>query len=164
MPIWIRSTLLLAAMLTASCGFQLRGQDLDISRLQGPIEIKGIARLSPLARQLREELETVGTTVTEPGQPGVSQLIISRRRTDSTALSFDSRNKAVEFELIESASFSFKGLGDTEPTAPKTIVVRRTQYQPEGAVLGAGREADLLREDMRRELAQRIVQQAARAY
>ena len=164
MPIWVRSILLLAAMLTASCGFQLRGQNLDISRLQGPVEITGVDRLSLLGRELREQLETVGTTVAEPGQPGVTQLQISRRRTDSKVLSLDSRNKAVEFELIEAASFSFKALGDTEPTAPKSIVVTRILYQPEGTVLGSGREAEFLRQDMRRELAERIVQQAARTY
>ncbi len=162
MPMWIRYVLLLAALGTTSCGFQLRGQNLDISRLQGPVEIVGIDRLSPLARELRIQLETVGTTVAEPGQPGVTQLVIGGRRTDSLVLSLDSRNKAVEYELIEAASFRFKGLGETEPTSAKSIVVRRVQYQPEGAVLGSGREEVFLREDMRRELAERIVQQAAR--
>lgn len=164
MPIWVRFTLLLSVLLTTACGFQLRGQNLDISRLQGPVEIIGVDRLSRLGRELRIQLETVGTTVAEPGQPGVTQLTISGLRSDSIVLSLDSRNKAVEFELIEAASFQFKGLGDTEPTAPRSIVVRRTQYQPEGAVLGSSRETEFLREDMRRELAERIVQQAARSY
>ena len=48
--------------------------------------------------------------------------------------------------------------------APQRVTVLRIQYRPELAVLGSDREAELLRQDMREELAGRIIQRLSAQY
>lgn len=77
-------------------------------------------------------------------------------------LSVDSRNKASEYELEESARIrvtrgSIAGSeGDEE-----TVRVMRIQFRPSAGVLSGERESELLRRDMVRELAQKILARVA---
>jgi outer membrane lipopolysaccharide assembly protein LptE/RlpB len=51
---------------------------------------------------------------------------------------------------------------DGEPLAePQTVRVLRIQFQPATDILARRREAELQREDMHRELAQRVLQRVA---
>ena len=76
-------------------------------------------------------------------------------------LSVNSRNKAVEYELEESAEFALYQAGGSELTPPQTVRILRILLRPTDAILGANREEELLRGDMRRELAERIVRRVA---
>ena len=83
---------------------------------------------------------------------------------DRRLLSVNSRNRAVEYELIESATFGLRSKAGQQLVAPQRVTVLRIQYRPELAVLGSDREAVLLRQDMREELAGRMIQRLSAQY
>jgi LPS-assembly lipoprotein len=147
--------------LSAGCGFKPRGQTVDLTSVPGPLHISGIRPYSPLARELRRQLEQTGIAVVDARADSGSVLRIGRRDTDSRVLSVNSRNKAVEYELEESARIALYGLDGRELVAPQTVRVLRILLRPGETLLGSNREEDLLRADMRRELAERIVRRIA---
>ena len=153
--------LLLSALLLSACGFQPRGQTLDLSAIPGPVHITGIRPYSPLARALQKEFKAAGLPIANGAAESGSTLRFTRYDKDSRVLSVNNRNKAVEYELEESAEFALYQSGGSELTPPQTVRVLRILLRPSDAILGANREEVLLREDMRHELAQRIVRRLA---
>lgn len=157
--------LALLALCVGGCGFQPRGQaaDLDSATLPSPLLISGIDRFSPLYRALERQLAIADIEIALRAADAAAQLRIDDVSTDRRVLSVDSRNRAVEFELAESARFSFYGADGSELLAQQDIRVLRILYRPEQAILGSDREGVLLRENMREELATRILRHLAAA-
>ena len=157
----IAVTLILTALqlALAGCGFQPRGQVSGVQGVPSPLHVSGISQFSALGRELSRQLRATGVAESTDGNATV--LHITRWDTDSRVLSVDSRNKAVEFELEEAARFALRTSEGQALGEPQTVRVLRIQYRPSDAVLGSGREAELLREDMRRELVQRMLQRIA---
>lgn len=146
-----------------ACGFQPRGQAGEIAPLSGAIAIRGVRINSPLYRELRRQINAAGGTFAENVTEDTAVLRLGRRSSDSRVLSVDDRNKAVEFELEESVRFSLVGRNGTERLPAQTVRVLRVLYRPRETVLSGDREEALLRADMRRDLAQRIVRRLATA-
>lgn len=156
------TVLLVAITLSVSgCGFQPRGQVLSLGGVPSPIHVSGIRPHSGLQRELARQLETAGVGIAASAADSAAVLRIDRRSSDSRVLSVDSRNKAVEYELEESARFSLRGADGRELAAEQTVRAVRIQLRPGDAILAADREADRLRADMHRELAERIVRRLA---
>ncbi len=147
-----------------ACGFQPRGQATDLSRVPNPLAITGVRAYSPLHRELRDQLAVAGLQLAPTVAESAAVLRILRRDSDSRVLSVNSRNKAVEYELEESAQFALYDANGRELLAPQTIRVLRILFRPSNAVLGSDREGTLLREDMRRELVSRLIQRLDRQY
>jgi len=160
--VWLSAALL--SLLVGGCGFQPRGQAPDAAGLPSPVFIAGISPYSELARELRHQLELARVDVAPSAVEGAAVLRIVRWGRDTSLLSVDSRNRAVEYELEESAVFSLHAHDGSELVGEQGIQVSRIQYVPETVVLGSSREAELLRGDMRRELAERIVRRLAAQY
>lgn len=147
-----------------ACGFQPRGQANDLSKVPGPLAITGVRAYSLLHRELRDQLVESGLQIAPTVAESASVLRILRRENGSRVLSVNSRNKAVEHELEESAQFALYDASGQELLAPQTIRVLRILFRPGNAVLGSDRESTLLREDMRRELVSRLIQRLDRQY
>lgn len=152
--------LLIALLALAGCGFQPRGQLPDTTRLPSPIHIAGLPAHAPLHHALTRQLESAGALPAARAEDAAAVLQISRPSSGSRVLSVDSRNKAVEFELEESVRFQLRPAGG-EAGAPQTVRTVRILYQPGESVLAAEREAAVLRAEMHRELANRIVRRLA---
>ncbi|HPE79789.1 MAG: hypothetical protein H6961_05350 [Chromatiaceae bacterium] len=153
--------LLLATLGLTACGFQPRGQAVMLSGVPSPLHIAGLTPYSPLQRELANQLEASGASLSETAAGAAAVLRISDWRSGSRVLSVNSRNKAVEYELEESATFALRTADGREPVAPQTVRTLRILFQPEDAVLGSSREAELLRADMRRQLVDSIVRRLA---
>lgn len=151
---------LLATLWIGGCGFQPRGQALQTEGIPEPIHVSGLAPHSALHQALDMQLDAAGVTRTSDVAQAAARLDISDQRSESRVLSVDSRNKAVEFELAESAGFALRTADRPDAPVQKVQVVR-ILYQPQDALLGSRREAELLRADMYRELAGRIVRRLA---
>jgi len=149
--------LALALLSISACGFQPRGQTMSLAGVPSPVHISGIASFSDLYREIYRQLKIAGARIAPTGAESASTLQIAGVEQDARLLSVNSRNKAVEYELIEAATFSLRTANGHELVAPQRVRVLRIQYRPEIEVLGSGREAELLRQDMREELAGRIV-------
>ncbi|MBT8429725.1 MAG: hypothetical protein KJN79_07400 [Gammaproteobacteria bacterium] len=130
---------------------------MSLASVPSPVHIGGIASFSDLHRELYRQLKIAGARIAPTGAESASTLHITDVESDIRLLSVNSRNRAVEYELIEAATFSLRSAKGSELVAPQQVRVLRIQYRPEIAVLGSDREAVLLRQDMREELAGRIV-------
>lgn len=158
-----RLLLLLAALGIAGCGFQPRGQTLALGGIPSPLHVTGLTAYSPLQRELASQLDAAGASLSETAAGAAAVLRISDARSGSRVLSVNSRNKAVEFELEESATFSLRAADGRELATEQTVRTLRILFQPEDAVLGSSREAELLRGDMRRQLVESIIRRLAAA-
>jgi len=156
--------LLLAAIVLplSGCGFQPRGVSQNLAAIPSPLYIAGLQPHSALHRELRRQLEQSGVTTSTAMADTASVLRVSRWERDSRLLSVDSTNKAVEYELEESARVSLHTIKGTELLPEQTARVVRIQFRPKDAVLASEREAELLRADMRKDLAAQIVRRLAR--
>jgi outer membrane lipopolysaccharide assembly protein LptE/RlpB len=160
----LRTAWLLAAALAlfaGGCGFQPRGQSAGAAGIPAPLFISGISPYSALHRELEEQLRIAGVALSPSAAESAAVLSIGDWRHESRLLSVNSRNKAVEFELEESAQFGLRARDGAELVADQTARSTRIQFRPETAVLGSSREAELLRADMISDLAQRIVRRLA---
>jgi outer membrane lipopolysaccharide assembly protein LptE/RlpB len=154
----------LAMLLVYGCGFQPRGHSTAGGDMPSPVYISGIATFSDLHRELYRQLKITGAELAPVAAEGAYILHIDEVDADTRLLSVNSRNRAVEYELIESATFGLRSKAGQEMVAPQRITVLRIQYRPEQEVLGSDREAELLRQDMREELAGRIIQRLSAQY
>ncbi len=152
--------LLLATLALSGCGFHLRGTGPGAGTLNTPVAIAGLPPYGPLQRELRRALDAAGAQLDETTpQPAV--LRVANHDSSRRVLSVDSRNKASEYELLEALEFRLTSASGEELVASQTVRTVRVLFNPETEVLGRNREEDLLREDMRRELAERVVQRLA---
>jgi outer membrane lipopolysaccharide assembly protein LptE/RlpB len=153
--------LLLFAGLLGGCGFQPRGQAIDAGVLPSPIYVSGISPFSPLGRALWRELRVAGVERAGSATESAAHLRIHHWNQDSRVLSVDNRNKAIEYELEEAARFSLHAGDGRELLAEQQVRVIRILFRPRDAILGSDREGELLRMDMRDELAVRILRRLA---
>ena len=148
--------LAVASMVLVGCGFQPRGQTPQLTGIPTPVYISGLRPYSGLHRELVRQFQSSGTDLVTRASEGGSVLRVHDRSSDSRVLSVDSRNKAVEYELEESVRYSLRAADGRELQPEQTLRAVRIHFRPEDAIIASGREADLLRADMRRELAERM--------
>jgi len=158
-PGW-RALVLLVPLLLTACGFQPRGQSTETGPLPAAIAVVGLRVNSPLHRELGRQITAAGSTLAAPSGAELV-LRISRYTSTSRLLSVDSSNRAVEFELEESAQFSSTDATGNALSATQTARVLRILYRPPDTLLAGDREETLLRDDMRRDLAARMLRRAA---
>lgn len=158
-PRWLLLGVL--ALLLGACGFQPRGQSVGAGPLPGPIAITGIRVNSPLYRELRKQIADAHGTLVSTLEESAVILRISRHESTSRVLSLDSRNRAVEFELEESARFALQATAGESLLPDQTLRVLRILFRPSESILSSDREAALLRADMRRDLVTRMLLRAS---
>lgn len=153
--------LVFLALTLSGCGFQPRGLTTTLSGVPSPVFVSGITSYSDLYRELGLQLKIAGVELVPSAAESASVLRITGVDSEARVLSVNSRNKAVEYELEESASFSLLASDGRELIKTQRVAVLRIQYRPEIGVLGSDREGELLRRDMRRDVAGRIVRRLA---
>ena len=148
---------LLASMLAvAGCGYQLRGAGsvslppgLDAIHVDGPPAI-GAA--------LVQALEGGGVRVAPARDSTGALLQLSDERFDRRVLSVDpDTGKEREFELAYRVTFRLTGGDGAELVSTQTVSLLRGYVFDSGALLGASREQDVLRAEMRRDAAGQVV-------
>jgi LPS-assembly lipoprotein len=151
------ASLLALALLLNGCGFALRGQQAELTRLPDPVFITGIRPYRELHREITDALRLAGATIT-PVAANALVLRIEEPRSERRVFSVDRRNKVLEYELEESFVFRVNAPDRHELIPPQRLRSLRIHLNPDVEVLGRNREEDLLRADMRRDLAQRLVE------
>ena len=154
-----RRTVALASALAlvlaaAGCGYQLRGAvslppGLDAVHVDGPPGI-GAA--------LVRALESGGARIASTRDSTSALLQLSDERFDRRVLSVDpDTGKEREFELVYRVTFRLTGGDGSELVSTQTVSLLRDYVFDSGALLGAGRERDVLRAEMRRDAAGQVV-------
>ena len=156
-------TLVLVALL-GGCGFQLRGyyDAADLTAL-GPVQITGLAAYDPMYRTLSQVLGDSGVEISDAAATP-AKLRVSEYRKDRRVYAVDSRNKVIEYELQETLVFALRSATGANDIPAQRLQAVRLVRNPEDEVLGRGREEELLRNDMRAQLARHVVDRIAAVF
>jgi LPS-assembly lipoprotein len=151
--------LLLVAMVTGGCGFHLRGEAplLNPDNIPSPLYVNGPGLDSALRSAVVLQLRQAGVALTDSSADAAATLRLRSPSSGSRLLSVDSRNKAVEYELTESVSMALVSASGETLIEPQQISVTRIQYRPDDAILAGANEEELLRSEMRGDLANRVL-------
>lgn len=166
------SGLLLAAgcwlLLLSACGFHLRGtQTLALPPELTPLHVKirgQVAASDPLLRLMQAELQGMAGAALAAADKPAAELVLYNERLEQRVLSVSpSSAKVTEYLLIYRLSFKVLDPGRRELVAPQTIHLQRDYTFDSLSVLAKEHESIVLRDQIRREAVQLIVQRLARA-
>lgn len=153
------AVVLAAATALAACGFQLRGS-YDIPPAIVPIAIDAPGS-SGVARALADTLRYGDMRVIAGDEPAASRIEILGERSERRVLTVDARGKVDEYELRYVVRWRLvdarPDAGERELIAPAELTARRDYRHDPTAVLGAQDQQGVLMENMRDDIAQRIL-------
>ncbi|MGF6394466.1 LPS assembly lipoprotein LptE [Pseudomonas plecoglossicida] len=141
----------LAIMLSA-CGFQLRGtgtSELSVKEM----DLSARDAYGPTVTQLREVLERSGVNI-HTGAP--YRLVLTNEKQSQRSASYSSGNQTAEYELTTELDYSIQGLNNLELMSDK-VEVRKTYLRDGSNITGSEQEADIARDEMRRDLVNAMV-------
>jgi LPS-assembly lipoprotein len=141
-------------LLLGGCGFTLRGT-VDLPAALQTMQLESPAPDSELVREVRRMLRNNDVTLTEEPVATTYRLGIGSEQSSERVLSVNANARAGEYELTSSVAVQLRR--GTEVLGPETLSVSRVYLtDPENAV-AKNEEAELIRTEMRRELAQQIL-------
>lgn len=145
----------LLCLVLAGCGWQLRG----VGSYQGPTALHVVSadRFAPLTLALLNVMHRSAVTLKEdaPISLHLGDEDLQRRVVAVTAI-----GSPVQYELSLSADFRYQMVGEPTLTTPQTLSVERVfDFDPSNTV-AKNEEENTLLEEMRLELAQRILRYA----
>jgi LPS-assembly lipoprotein len=147
-------TALLAAALVSACGFRARGsvtlpEDFREVYVDAPIEI---------ADEIAIFLDSGGASIAGVRSEADAVIKVLSESYDERVMSVDATTgKAREFELLYAFDFSIRMKDGIMLIPPEHVVVRRIYLFDPTDVIGGRRNIEVLRQDMRREAAGRII-------
>lgn len=149
-------------MAISGCGFQLKGTGnssaYDLTGI--PVAVVTGDRLSELSKALTSELSILGAELTSPAQ-GVSIVQLGNEKFQTRNLSLTAEARAAEIELTMSVKFSLSKDGEELIAQTEASVIRQFLNDPQN-VVGKTEEMNLLRQEMRRDLAAQVTRQLGR--
>lgn len=155
----IRLALLSLVLLMSSCGFHLRGVSQLPTEL-APLLIQGDSG-SLLVASLNQQLKSGDIAITEVASEANYRLIIGEQRSDRRTLSLGSDNRAAEYQLVESVSFELRDRQGNVVIGPRDISERRILSNDPNNTVSKSNEEALLRREMQRALAVKLLRQLA---
>ena len=153
----------LSAMLMclAGCGFQLKGSDAAISsaKLEGmTLQLMSSQPRSELTREVSRALSATGLILLEEGDATLTLRLQPEQFTQRN-LSLTAQARAAELELTLFADFTLNQQASDQIDARATVT-RQMLNDPRN-VVGKTEEMRLLREEMRRDLADQIARRVS---
>ena len=153
----------LSAMLMclAGCGFQLKGSDAASSRakLEGmTLQLISIQPRSELTREVSRALSARGLILLEEGDATLT-LVLQPEQFTQRNLSLTAQARAAELELTLFTDFTLNH-PESDPIEARATVIRQMLNDPRN-VVGKTEEIRLLREEMRRDLADQITRRVS---
>ncbi|MEY4641251.1 MAG: hypothetical protein RLZZ227_1245 [Pseudomonadota bacterium] len=140
-------------VLLSGCGFTLRGSA-DLPAQLRTLQVESPDPNSAIMREVRNSLRDNGVDIVDSGAP--YQLGVGSEQNSERALSVNANARAGEYELTMSVPFQLRRGADLV-AGPITLSVERIYLaDPENAV-AKNEEAELIRTEMRRELAQQAL-------
>ena len=152
--------ILVLGLLTAACGFQLRGQ----ATLPFETLYIAIPAISPLGTELKRNV-IAGThtkLVNDPAQAQATLALVSEAR-DKSILSFDTSGRVREFQLRYRLSFRVHDSRGRDYLPQNEIRLTRDISFNDAQVLSKESEEQLLFRDMQSDMVQQILRRLAAA-
>lgn len=148
--------------LLAACGFKLQGsRDLPVPLQRVFIESEAAYSVDepPVAVALGARLRRQGASVTGDRGRANSVLVITEVEERSEVLSIDQQGRAIEFDIIVSATYLLRSSDGRVLVEPETLTARRALSFPSEQILPKEAEEARLKEFLQSELAELILLQ-----
>lgn len=139
----------------AGCGWQLRG----VGSYQGPTELHLVPtdRFAPLTLAL---LDAMHRSAVSPAEDAPISLFLGNEELQKRVVAVTAIGSPAQYELSLSADFRYQLTGEKTVITPQSLSVERVfDFDPSNTVAKSEEENTLL-DEMRLELAQRILRQA----
>lgn len=140
-------------VLLSACGFQLRGTG-DVQFALKELDLSARNAYGDTAKQLRQVLEANGVRV-YPGAP--YRLVLSNESEKQRVASYTSAARSAEHELTTTLDYEIRGAQDLLLLSNQ-LEAQNFYAQDGNNLIGNDQEAAQLRQEMRRELIQQLVQ------
>jgi LPS-assembly lipoprotein len=140
------------AVLLSACGFQLRGTgttDLAITEL----DLSARDAYGETVKALRDALENSGVKVLS-GAP--YKLVLTREQQNQRSLSYAGAGRSAEYELNNVLNYQIRGRNDLVLLDDK-LQVQKVYLHDGNNIAGSDQESSEVREEMRRDLVQRMM-------
>jgi len=148
--------ILLAALVAGGCGFQLRGAA-DLPPEMARTHITGLEARDGLLLELERQLRFMDVQVVDDPERATARLRILQKRDTRRVLSVGSDVIVREYELITTVRYDVRGVDSDFRRDPVTLTAVRELTFDQTSVYGTAAEEALLRQDMQRELVQRML-------
>ena len=148
-------------MCLAGCGFQLKGTDAASSsaKLEGmTLQLISSQPRSELTREVSRALSATGLMLLEEGDAMLT-LVLQPEQFTQRNVSLTAQARAAELELTLFADFTLNQQ-ESDPIDARATVTRQMLNDPRN-VVGKTEEIRLLREEMRRDLADQIARRVS---
>ena len=148
-------------MCLAACGFQLKGSDAASSsaKLEGmTLQLISSQPRSELTREVSRALSATGLMLLEEGDAMLT-LVLQPEQFTQRNVSLTAQARAAELELTLFADFTLNQQ-ESDPIDARATVTRQMLNDPRN-VVGKTEEIRLLREEMRRDLADQIARRVS---
>jgi LPS-assembly lipoprotein len=156
MRVGTRATLLcLVLVLSGGCGFTLRGSA-DLPAALRTLQLESPNPDSELVREVRRTLRNNDVTFVEAPNATEYRLGIGSEENRERALSVNANARAGEYELTMSTAVQLRR-GAEVVLGPEPLSVSRIYLADPENVVAKNEEAELIRTEMRRELAQQVL-------
>ena len=143
-----------ASVLTAGCGFQLRGQaDLPFERIY--VETEGFSLFAAELRRVVQSGNAVEVTDTAEQAQVVLKVLAERR--EKTILSLSRSGSVSEFQLLYQVSYRVMDNQLKDLVAPSQISLRRIMTYDDTEILGKESEEQMLFRDMQDDAVQQML-------
>ena len=145
-----RYLLLIAAGSLAACGFRLAGSDPLPSVMARPyLSLKD--PYTDFSREFEHQLKSSGASLQLKREGATADVDVTKDLVEQRTLAVSAKNIPTEYELTYTVTFSGRG-GGKELLAPQTISLSRDFSFDENLQLAKEHEADILRQQMARDL------------
>src|SRR5450631_230741 len=141
---------LVAASGLCACGFRLAGSDPLPAVLARPyLSLKD--PYTDFSREFEHQLKSSGATPQLAREGSTAIVEVTKDLVEQRTLAVSGKNIPTEYELTYTVTFSVRG-GNKELLAPQTISLSRDFSFDENLQLAKEHEADILRQQMARDL------------
>jgi LPS-assembly lipoprotein len=144
---WLATVGLLAV---SACGFRLAGSEPLPAVLARPyLSLKN--PYSDFSREFEHRLKSAGAALQSVRADSTASIDVTKDLVETRTRSVTSQNIPTEYELVYTVTFVVKG-PDKQMLAPQTISLSQVYSFEENALLAKENEADVLRQQMARDL------------
>lgn len=149
-----------AALALGACGFRLAGSEPLPPVLAKPyLSVKD--PYTDFAREFELELKSAGAALQAGRQDATATIEVTKDQVEQRTLAVSGRNIPTDYELTYTVTFSVEG-PDAELMAPQTITLSKDYSFEENVLLAKEHEADILKEQMARDLVAMAMHRLAR--
>jgi LPS-assembly lipoprotein len=150
-----RCGVVVAAALLTACGFHLQGRAALPDVVKHPfLEVPDVQ--SEFAQSLRHSLVSNGAQLMEQKDKASAVISILSDNVRRRVLSVSATNQPSQYEVTYTIGFTVNA-GAQQLLAPQELTATRVYSFDERLLLAKGHEEDVLRQDMARDLADRVM-------